>query len=67
MGNPETMKVKFENGPLRRDIPLLNATVERNKPLEVDTEIGDQLIDQGWTKVSGGKPPKDAGNPAEKE
>ncbi len=46
------MRVKFENGPRRRDVPAIGKTVDRGEAVEVDAEIGEQLINQGWAKVA---------------
>lgn len=42
------MKVKYEDGPLRRDIPLLGISCERGEEIDVPTKVGKQLIEQGW-------------------
>jgi len=50
MGKTKTMSVKYEDGPLRRDIPSLGVSCERGEVITVDAEVGEQLIAQGWIK-----------------
>lgn len=47
------MKVKYEDGPLRRDLPTLGISCERGEAIEVEAEVGKQLIEQGWVKAGG--------------
>lgn len=51
MGTPSTISVKYEEGPLSVDIPEAGVVAERGKPVTVDTEIGERLIEQGWVKA----------------
>lgn len=55
MGKSKTISVKYEDGPLRRDIPSLGVSCERSEVITVDAEVGEQLIDQGWIKATARK------------
>ena len=46
----KTMHVKYEDGSRRQDIPLIGKTVDRGETIEVDVEVGQQLLEQGWVE-----------------
>lgn len=47
--------VQYDEG--EASVVLTDGTVaERGKPVEVDAEMADRLVEQGWTEVRNGKP-----------
>lgn len=43
------MKVRYEDGPESLLIAEVGVQVERGEAVEVPDEVGEKLIDQGWT------------------
>lgn len=50
------MRVKYEAGAAALDVVAIGETVERGKEIEVDDDLGKQLLAQGWVEVRP-KPP----------
>lgn len=46
------MKVQYAHGPAAVDIAATGQRVERGTPVEVDPEVGKQLIKQGWSETT---------------
>jgi len=50
------VKVKYHDGPAAVTIPQVSERVERGQLVEVPTEVGKQLIEQGWVGEGAQKP-----------
>lgn len=58
------MKVKFDEGPDAVEIDELRLRVERGEVADVPPEVGERLLEQGWSEV---KEPKRGQKAATKE
>ena len=52
------MKVRYTDGPESLLIAQIGVKAERDEVVEVSTEVGGKLVDQGWTEVKSNAKPK---------
>ena len=52
------MKVRYTEGPESLLIAEVGVEVERGDAVEVPSEVGKKLVDQGWTEVKTTTKPK---------
>lgn len=52
------MKVRYEDGPESLLIAEVGVQVERGEVVEVPTEVGEKLVDQGWEAAKSNAKPK---------
>ncbi len=52
------MKVRYEDGPESLLIAEVGVQVERGEAVEVPTEVGEKLVDQGWEAAKSNAKPK---------
>lgn len=50
------MKVLYEDGPDSLLIAEVGVIAERGEAVEVPTEVGEKLVEQGWTSTSKSTP-----------
>lgn len=50
------MKVRYDEGPDEVEIAELRLIVGRGEAVEVPTELGKQLVKQGWEEAKQSKP-----------
>lgn len=55
------MKVKFTEGPAALLLDEVGR-VERGETVEVSTDVGERLLEQGWTQVGKASPKKTSGS-----
>jgi hypothetical protein len=58
----QTVKVRYTDGPDSLVIAAIGVEAKRGEAVEVPTEIGESLVEQGWSEVKSTSKPKKENN-----